>query len=84
MEEEIFGKFRVKLGEGVVMAHYWRLKLILSRSMNERESYTDLIHITMGKFKDETENNLDHMHILLRLSGPPFQRIPREEDVSVE
>ena len=52
--------------------------------MNERESYTDLIHITVGKFKDEAENNLDHMRSLLRLLGPPFQRISREEDVNME
>ena len=52
--------------------------------MNERESYAELIHITMGKFKDEAENNLGHMHSLFCLSAPPFQRIPWEEDVSME
>ena len=39
MEEEIYGEFKVRLGEGVVMSHYWRFKFILSRSMDERESY---------------------------------------------
>ena len=72
MEEEIFGEFHVNLGDGVVMSHYWRLKFILSHSMNERESYMELIHITVGKFKDEAENNLGHMHSLLCLSAPPF------------
>ena len=70
MEEEIL--FHVNLGDGVVMLHFWRLKFIISRSMNERESYMELIHITMGKFKDEAENNLGHMHSLLCLSAPPF------------
>ena len=50
MEEEIFGKFKVRLGEGVVMSHYRRLKFILSHSMDEQESYTELIHITVDKF----------------------------------
>ena len=52
--------------------------------MNERESYAELIRITVGKFKDEAENNLGHMRNLLRLSAPPFQRIPWEDDVSME
>ena len=54
--------------------------------MNERErgSYAKLVCITVGKFKDEAENNLDHMHSLLRLSRPPFQRILREADVTME
>ena len=66
------------------MSNYWRLKFILSHSMNERETYAELIHIIVGKFKYEAENNLDHMRSLLRLLGPPFQRIPREEDVNME
>ena len=83
MEEEIFGEFKVRLGEGVVMSHYWRLKFILSRSMDERESYTELIRITVGKFQEEAESNLKHMRSLLRLSGSPFQRVSRGEDVAM-
>ena len=84
MEEEIFSDFRVKLGEGVVMSHYWRLKFILSHSMNERDRYVELIRIMVGKFKDEVENNLDHMRSLLHVSRSPFQRILKEEDVNME
>ena len=50
MEEEIFGEFKVRLGEGVVMSHCLCLKFILSRSMDERESYAKLIRITVDKF----------------------------------
>ena len=83
-EEDIFCEFRVKLGGDVVMSNYWRLKSILSHSMNETESYAKLIHITMGNFKDEAEINLGHMHNLLCLLAPPFQCIPWEEDVRIE
>ena len=51
--------------------------------MDERESYAELIHITVGKFKEEAESNLEHMRSLLRLSGPPFQHVPRGEDVAM-
>ena len=83
MEEEIYDEFKVRLGEDVVMSHYWRLKFILSRSMDERESYAKLICITVGKFKEEAECNLDHMNNLLRLLGPPFQHVPKGEDVAM-
>ena len=83
MEEEIFDEFRVRMGEGVVMSHYWRLKFILVRSMDERESYADLIRIMVGKLKEEEKNNLDHMCSLLHLSKSPFQLIPRGEDVAM-
>ena len=83
MEEEIFGEFKVRLGEGVVMSHYWRLKFILYRSMDERESYAELIRITVGKFQEEVESNLEHMCSLLHLFGTPFQRVPRGEDVAM-
>ena len=66
------------------MSHYWYLNFILSRSMDERECYVNLIRITMGKFKEEIESNLDHMRSLLRLSGPPFQRVSKGEDVAME
>ena len=65
------------------MSHYWCLKFILSRSMEERDSYAELIRITVGKFKDEAKSNMDHMHSLLRLSGPPFQCVPKSEDVAM-
>ena len=77
MENEIYGEFRLKLGREVVMSNYYRLKFILSHSMNERESYVKLIRITMGTFKDDAESNLSHMRSLLRLSTPPFQCVPR-------
>ena len=51
--------------------------------MDERESYAELIRITVGKFKEEAESNLDHMRSLLRLSGPPFQRVSRGEVVAM-
>ena len=54
-----------------------------SGSMDERESYVELIYITVGKFKEEAESNLDHMRSLLRLSGPPFQRVSRGEVVAM-
>ena len=37
----------------------------------------------MGKFKEEAERDLDHMNNLLRLSGPPFQHVPKGEDVAM-
>ena len=52
--------------------------------MNERESYAELIRITVGTFKDDVESNLIHMCILLSLSAPPFQRVPRNEDADME
>ena len=52
--------------------------------MNERESYTELIYIIVGKFKDEAKNNLGHMCSLLHLSALPFQHIPREEDMNMK
>ena len=51
--------------------------------MDEKEIYADLICIIVGKFKEEAESNLDHMHSLLHLSGPPFQRVSRGEDVAM-
>ena len=65
------------------MSHYWCLKFILSSSMDERESYAELYRIIVGKFQEEAESNLEHMHSLLRLSGPPFQRVSRGEDVAM-
>ena len=84
MENDIYGEFRLKLGREVVMSNYWRLKFNLSRSMNERENYAELIRITVGTFKDDAESNLIHMRSLLRLSTPPFQRVPRNEDADME
>ena len=52
--------------------------------MNEMESYVELIRITMGTFKDDVESNLVHMRSLLRLSTPPFQRVPKNEEVVME
>ena len=39
VENEIFRELRLKLGSEVAMSNYWRLKFILSCSMNERESF---------------------------------------------
>ena len=51
---------------------------------HEREGeLCGVICIMVGKFKDEAENNLDHMRSLLRLSGPPFQCVPRVEDMAM-
>ena len=52
--------------------------------MNERDSYAELIGTTVGTFKDDAESNLVHMHNLLRLLAPPFQRIPRNVDIDME
>ena len=52
--------------------------------MKNWKSYANLICITLGKFKDKVENNLSHICNLLRLSGPPFQRISKEEEVNME
>ena len=51
IENEIYGEFRMKLGREFVMSNYWRIKFIISRSMNERDNYAELICITMGTFK---------------------------------
>ena len=72
MENEIYGEFIMNLGRDVVISNYWRLKLILSHSMNERDSYVELIRITVGTFKDNAERNIVHMCSLLRLSAPHF------------
>ena len=36
MENELFGEFRLRLENDVVISKYWRLKFILSRAMRER------------------------------------------------
>ena len=41
--------------------------------MNDRDSYAEMIHITMDTFKENNERNLAYMCSLLRLYEPPFQ-----------
>ena len=53
MENDILGKFRPSLGRDVTMSNYWRLKFILSHSMNERENFTDLVRIIVSTFKED-------------------------------
>ena len=58
MEEEIQGKFKLRLGQDVVMNPYWRLKFILARYMCEWESIGDMVRITVGLLKEYVENKL--------------------------
>ena len=41
--------------------------------MRERESFSDLVKLTMGTFKEDAENSLEHMKDLIQLTEPPFQ-----------
>ena len=70
---EIYGEFRMNLEREVVMSNYWRINFILFCSMNDRDSYAEMIHITMDTFKENDERNLAYMCSLLRLYEPPFQ-----------
>ena len=58
MKEENQGKFKLKLGQDVVMNPYWRLKFILARSMCERESVGDMVSVIVGLLKEYVENKL--------------------------
>ena len=65
------------------MSNYWRLNFILARSMDERDSYADMVKVTVGIFKEYAENNMRYMNEVLRLSAPPFIREPRRDIVEV-
>ena len=63
------------------MSNYWRLKFILARSMDERDSYANMVRVTVGIFKEYVENNMHYMNEVLRLLAPPFIREPRRDIV---
>ena len=79
MEMEIYGEFKLNLGHELVMFNYWRLKFILSHSMNERDIFAELVRIIVGTFKEDAESNLVHMISLLQLAEP-LQRGQRNVD----
>ena len=68
MEAKIFGELWLRLGPVVVILNYWHLKFILSRAMRERESFGDLVKITISIFKEDAEKILVHMRDLMQLS----------------
>lgn len=70
MKNEIFGKFRLRLGPETTIYNYWRLKFILSRA--KRESFGYLLRNTVSSFKEDAENSLKHMKSLMQLVEPPF------------
>ena len=78
MENEIFGEFRLRLGPEVAISNYWHLKFILSRAMRERESFGDLVKITVNTFKEDAEKILVNMRELMQLSELPFQRTNKD------
>ena len=55
----------MNLEHEVFMYNYWRLKFILSRSMNDRERFVELVRITVGTFKEDAQIILVHMRSLL-------------------
>ena len=73
MENEIFREFKLRLGRDMTMSNYWRLKLILSRSMNGSESFVGLVRIIVNHFKEDVEKGLVCMKSLLQLIEPLFQ-----------
>ena len=79
MEDEIFGKFRLRLGHDITMSNYWRLKFILAKSMNERESFGECVNLTVSTFKEEVEKGLIHMKSLMQLSDLPFSRANKDD-----
>ena len=52
--------------------------------MNERDNYAERICINVGTFKANAQSNLVHMHILVRLSEPPFHHCQRNGEDSAE
>ena len=68
----MFDGFRLKLGPDVVINNYWRIKFFLSKAMCERESFGDMVKLTINLFKEDVENNLRHMQDIIHLSEPPF------------
>ena len=66
------------------MSNYSRINFILSHSMNERDNYAERICINVGTFKADAHSNLVHMHILVRLSKPPFHHCQRNGEDSAE
>ena len=78
MEVEIFGEFRLRLGPEVAILKYWHLKFILFRAMRERESFGDLVRITISTFKEDAKKSLVHMRDLMQLLESPFQRANKD------
>ena len=72
MEEELFREFKLRLDPNVVINNYWRLKFILSRDMHERESFGDMVKLTVSMFKEDVDHHMFHMTEVIHLSEPPF------------
>ena len=41
--------------------------------MRERESFGDMVKLTVNMFKEDADHNLAHMTYIIRLSKLPFQ-----------
>ena len=78
MENEIFWEFRLSLGLEVAISNYQCLNFILSRAMRERESFGDLVKITISTFKEDADKSLVHMRDLMQLSEFPFQHTNKD------
>ena len=42
--------------------------------MHERESFGEMVKISISMFKADAERNMDHMFEVSHLSEPPFKR----------
>ena len=48
--------------------------------MRERESFRDPMKLTLGTFKEDAENSLNHMKDLIQLIERPFQRAKKSNN----
>ena len=72
MEEELFRVFNFRLSLDMVINNYWRLKFILSWVIRERESFGEMVKLTVIMFKEDVEHNMVHMFEVICISKPPY------------
>ena len=62
------------------MSNYWRLKLIPTKSMGERESFRYCVNFMVNTFKEDAEKGISHLKIPKQLSEPPFTKQNMEDN----
>ena len=80
MEDEIYGEFRLRLGNDITISNYWRMNFILVISMGEREIFGYCVNLMVTFFKEDVEKGLSHMKIFMQLSKHPFGRENKEDN----
>ena len=55
MEEDIHEEFKLKFKSVIAMDPYWKLKFILAKAMRKRESFEDMVNLTVGILKEDAE-----------------------------